>query len=382
MILRNVNIALTVQTVSIRVTNGKIAQILPGDFNETIEGITLSFENAVVSPGLINSHDHLDFNLYPALGNKTYNNYTEWGKYLHQTYKGTINQVLQVPEDLRVQWGIYKNMLCGVTTVVNHGKRLDASNDLLTVYQDCQSIHSVQFEKKWRFALNNPLKKNIPAVVHCGEGRDASSLQEIDQLARWNLFKKPIVAVHGVAMNENQAGAFKALIWCPESNYYLLNKTAPVNRLKMHMPILFGTDSTLTGNWNIRQHIRLGRKTRLLTDHELYNSVTINPAKIWNLNSGIIEDGRDADLVISKEKTALNDDDAFFSINPQGILAVIHKGNIVLFDHGLRSQLTRINIAEYSQININGSCKYVKGDLPALIKQIKQYYPQAGFPVS
>ena len=79
MILKNVRIALTDQKVSIRVKNGEIAQILPGDFHDKTEGIDLTFENTIISPGLINSHDHLDFNLYPALGNKTYNNYTEWG---------------------------------------------------------------------------------------------------------------------------------------------------------------------------------------------------------------------------------------------------------------------------------------------------------------
>lgn len=382
MILKNVSIALSGTKVSIRVKNGKIAQILPGHFHDKTEEIDLCFENAVISPGLINSHDHLDFNLYPALGNKTYSSYTEWGKHIHQAYKETINQVLQVPEVLRVQWGVYKNLLCGVTTVVNHGKRLEVSDDLLRVYQDCQSIHSVQFEKKWRFALNNPRKRNLPAVVHCGEGTDASSVQEIAQLIRWNIFSRSMIAVHGVAMNENQAAAFKALVWCPESNYYLLNRTAPVNRLKKHLTILFGTDSTLTGNWNIRQHVRLARKTRFLTDTELYNSLTVHAAKTWKLNTGILEEDKDADLVISRRAAGSDNADAFFLIDPQDILIVISRGSIMLFDQELQLQLKGVNLAEYSPVNINGSVKYVKGDLPELIREIKQYYPRAGFPVS
>ncbi|HTD39564.1 MAG TPA: amidohydrolase family protein [Mucilaginibacter sp.] len=382
MILNNVGIALTDQKVSIRVKNGQIAQILSGHFHDKTEETDLTFGNAIIFPGLINSHDHLDFNLYPPLGDKIYRNYTEWGSYIHNNYKDKIDAVLQVPEELRIQWGIYKNLLCGVTTVVNHGKRIEASNDLLTVYQDCQSIHSVQFEKNWRFALNNPLKKNIPAVVHCGEGTDTSSLKEIDQLARWNLFKRPLIAVHGVAMNEDQAGAFKALVWCPESNYFLLNKTASVNHLKNHFPILFGTDSTLTGNWNVWEHICLARKTKFLTDNELYNSLTINPASVWKLNAGIIEEDKDADMVIAKEKVGPDNANTFFSIDPQDILAVIHKGRIVLFDEELRPQLTGINTSVYSRINIGNSIKYVKGDLPSLIRKIKQYYPNASFPVN
>ena len=256
MILNNVRMALSRQKVGIRIKDGKIAQVLQGHLHDKTDELNLTVEDAVVFPGLINSHDHLDFNLFPPLAGRTFKNYTEWGVYIHLKYKDVINSVLQIPEKLRVQWGIYKNLLCGVTTVVNHGKKINASNDLITVFQDCQAIHSVHFEKRWRFALNNPLKKSLPAVIHCGEGTDDLATNEIDRLIQSNLLKRPIIAVHGVAMKEEQATQFKALVRCPESNCYLLNKTACVDRLKKHLPILFGTDSTLTGNLNIWEHIR------------------------------------------------------------------------------------------------------------------------------
>jgi len=260
MILNNVRIALTDEPVSIRVTDGKIAQILPGLSYEQSEQHNLDLGGAIIFPGLINSHDHLDFNLFPALGGATYNNYTEWGAHIHKAYKDKIDAVLKVPEELHIQWGIYKNLLCGVTTVVNHGKKIKGRTELLTVYQDCQCIHSVQFEKKWKSALNNPLKNGQPVVIHAGEGTNRAAIMEIDRLIKWNLLKRPVIAIHGVAMNETQAKNFKALVWCPESNYFLLNQTAPVNRQKKHLPILFGTDSTLTGNWNIWDHIALAKK--------------------------------------------------------------------------------------------------------------------------
>ena len=42
-------------------------------------------------PGLINSHDHLDFNLFPQTGNRIYNNYTEWGRDIHEQNKEAIS---------------------------------------------------------------------------------------------------------------------------------------------------------------------------------------------------------------------------------------------------------------------------------------------------
>jgi cytosine/adenosine deaminase-related metal-dependent hydrolase len=382
MILNNVRIALTGEQVNISIKNGKIAQILPGHFHDKTERFDLDFDDAIIFPGLINSHDHLDFNLFPALGDSIYKNYTEWGSHIHKNFKDQINGVLKIPEALREEWGVYKNLLCGVTTVVNHGKKIKNQTNLISVFENCHNIHSVQFEKKWRLALNNPFKKKLLVVIHNGEGTDTSSFREIDQLTSWNLLKRPLIAVHGVAMNENQVNAFKALVWCPVSNYFLLGQTAPVNRLKKHVPILFGTDSTLTGDWNIWDHIHLARKTKLLADKELYDALTINAANIWKLNSGEIAEGKNADLVIAKAKNGLTYDDTFFSIDPQDILMVIHKGNISLFDEELRSQLKGIDHNNYSKIAINGACKYIKGDLPALMQKIKQFYPEVSFPVT
>jgi cytosine/adenosine deaminase-related metal-dependent hydrolase len=380
MILNNIRIALTGDLVNIMVKDGKIEQISSAPMHDTTGQYRLTFDNSFIFPGLINSHDHLDFNLFPALGGQTYNNYTEWGRHIHKDYKDKIAAVLKIPEILREEWGIYKNLLCGVTTVINHGKKIKRQTNLITVHQDCQCIHSVQFEKKWKLALNNPLKRNLPVVIHVGEGTDPSSFVEIDKLIRWNLLKRTLVGIHGVALTENQVKAFKALVWCPESNYFLLNKTAPVNRLKKHTTLLFGTDSTLTGHWNIWDHIHLARKTKFLTDMELYDALTINAAHIWKLNNGEIAEDKDADLVISKMKHIMRGTDAFFSQDPKDILLVIHKGIISLFDEELLTQLKEINLNNYSRIYINGACKYVRGNLPELMQKIRQYYPEVIFP--
>jgi len=382
MILNNLRLALTGDLVNISVKEGKITQVLPVQLHDEAEQIDLKFDNAIIFPGLINSHDHLDFNLFPALGGKTYSNYTEWGRHIHKHHKEEINKVLKVPDKLRAEWGIYKNLLCGVTTVVNHGKKMKISTEVISVFEDYQCIHSVQFEKKWKLALNNPFKKNLPVVIHTGEGTDLSSVTEIDQLIAWNLLKKGLVGVHGVAMNETQVRAFNALVWCPESNYFLLGQTAPVKLLKNHIPILFGTDSTLTGNWNIWDHIRLARKTKFLTDAELYNSLTANASNTWKLNGGCVDTGKDADLVIVKRKDDRSCSDAFFAIGPEDILMVIHNGNISLFDEELYAQLGTAGLENYSKVCVNGASKYVKGNLPALMKKIKQYYPEASFPVA
>ena len=75
------------------------------NLQNTFEGNSIEFENAIAFPGLINSHDHLDFNLFPQTGNRIYNNYAEWGKDIHDQNKETINAVLKIPQHTQDSMG-------------------------------------------------------------------------------------------------------------------------------------------------------------------------------------------------------------------------------------------------------------------------------------
>jgi len=378
MILNNVKQVNSNKPINIKINDGKIAKISSSPI-AAADVLQLNFNNAIVFPGLINSHDHLDFNLFPQLGSQLYNNYTEWGKYIHERYKPEIAEVLKIPVELRSKWGIYKNLLCGVTTVINHGEKLGTANDLITVFEDTHCIHSVGFEKRWKLKLNNPLKKHLPINIHVGEGIDLQSKDEIGQLIRWNILNRKLIGVHAVAMTEVQAEKFEAMVWCPQSNYFLLDKTAPVDLLKNHTNILFGTDSTLTSKWDIWEHLQSALGSQLLTDDELYNAVTINAAQTWGLNSGEIIQGKDADLVIAKKSSNNDGFDAFYATTPADLLLVIHQGKIRLFDEGLLEQLGNIK-ENFSKIHLNGDCKYVQGNLPGLMADIRRFHPNANFP--
>ncbi|HEY9364264.1 MAG TPA: amidohydrolase family protein [Chitinophagaceae bacterium] len=386
MLLYNTNIVETEGPQHIQVEDGKIKVVT--DDEKTLQNnpkeLRIRFENAIAFPGLINSHDHLDFNLFPQIGNRIYNNYVEWGKDIHLQNKKLINAVLKIPQHLRTRWGLYKNLLNGITTVVNHGARLEIADPFISVIQDNHSLHSVQFEKYWRLKLNNIFVKKKPYVIHVGEGTDEMSHKEIDTLLKMNFFNKCLFAVHGVAMDEEQAKNFKALIWCPESNYFLLNATADIKRLKTKMRILFGTDSTLTADWNLWNHLRLARKTGLMSDKELYYSLTKNPAEAWkHFHIGSIAPNNNADIVIAKS-TGSSDFENFYSLNPESIQLILHQGQIRLFDEEIKDQLKGQNyqVSSFSRFRINGETKYVYGNLKQLMSEISSYYPEASFPMN
>ncbi|MDN5289490.1 MAG: hypothetical protein JWR38_5764 [Mucilaginibacter sp.] len=382
MILHNVQLVNTGQVVDIGIGDGKIVKISPAAADDIKAISQIHFNNAIAFPGLINSHDHLDFNLFPQFGNRTYKNYTEWGAYIHQQFKQEIADVLKVPAHLRILWGIYKNLLCGVTTVVNHGERLTINDALITIFEETLDLHSAAFEKGWKFKLNNPLKKNLPVVIHTGEGTDEAASKEIDSLIYWNKLHKNLIGIHAVAMTGKQANHFKGIVWCPQSNYFLLSKTAAIQELKQQTSILFGTDSTLTSNWNIWDHIHMAHKNGLLTDEELYQSLTTRAAMIWKMNTGELTEDKDADIVVARKIEAHTKLDAFYAVAPVDLLLVMHRGNIRLFDQELLVQLAPyLENRHFSLIKINDAYKYIEGNIAELIEQIRSYLPEFVFPI-
>ncbi len=386
MLVRHVNIVGTEGFTDIRIQKTNIEAVYSSAESSGEDSKNgLLFGAAIAFPGIINSHDHLDFNLFPRLGNRIYRNYTEWARDIHSADKKTIDRILHIPQALRIRWGVYKNLISGITTVVNHGKNLSVKDDLITVFQHSVSLHSPAFEKNWRWKINAFYKKEYPVVIHLGEGTDQNAGREIDRIIRWNLFKRKIIAIHGVAMNTKQASSFKALIWCPASNYFLLDKTADIHGIGGLIPVMLGTDSTLTASWNFWEHLRLARKEKMVTDEKLLNMLGSIPAKIWGLeHGGHIGAGYSADLVIASAKKGMNGMNRFFDLNPEDILMVIHEGRIRLFDETLLPQLDRVDfpLSRFSKIAVNGRGKYVAGDLPGLMQEIRKYDPDVQFPVS
>jgi len=367
----------------VTIEDGTITNITsPAKGNRANNETHIYFEDALIFPGLINSHDHLDFNLFPRLGNRIYKNYLEWGDDIHSQNKTVINNVLQVPKKIRTQWGIYKNLLNGITTVFNHGEPLEIHDSPIDVFQDKGSLHSVRLEKNWKWKLNDPFHTKGPVVIHAGEGTDEESHEEINALLKWNKLHKKLIAIHGVGMDVRQAAAFQALVWCPDSNLFLLGKTATINELKHVVPIVFGTDSTVSADWSIWNQLRLAKETGLLTNGELIASITNSPAKLRRLNAGVVKEGTIADLVVAEKKFD-NVTDAFFESNAESILMVLKKGNIVLFDETLQPQLAGqgTNTSGFCRITINGRLKYIKGDVPGLLKQIRHFAKDISLPI-
>ena len=339
--------------------------------------VKLNFKNCIAFPGLINSHDHLEYNLYPRLGHKIYRDYVEWGNEIHIKDTELINSIESVPVELRLQYGVIKNLINGVTSVAHHGSyNAVLNNSPVTIIRKGTCIHSVRLGGRWKYKINSP-KSGEPYIIHSGEGTNTESSREIDELIRWNLFNRRLIGIHGIAMTEEQSKNFTAIIWCPDSNIFLFGKTADIRTLKKNTAILFGTDSTLTADGNIFENLRTARKLNLLSDTELFHSLTKTAAEVWGLNNcGRIEEGKITDIVIARQKS-VNSYESFYNTNPEDILLILKNGEVVLFDRTIKESITEVmkNTNRFNEINIKGLIKYADYPVGEIIKKIKDLKP-------
>jgi len=351
--------------------NDKIYNLIP---EHSSDQSAIEFPTDVIAfPGLINAHEHLGLNTHPIHKSRQYTDYIDWAL---DDFKPTIEEINSIPFKLRYEWGILKNVLHGFTTIFQHDAYLkDYKSDIADVYTDTLTIHSLKFDKKWKLKALLPFNKK-KKIIHLCEGTNMDMRDEGKRFLRWSTNSKHTIIVHGINLTSAHAEQFGGLVWCPNSNIHLYGATANINTLKHKTPILFGTDSTVSAHWDLWHHIKQAKALKLLSDKELYTSITQTPTEIFNLEGkGQFKIGNIADLVIAKKKHS-GYLESFYSLEAKDILLVIKSGKIVLFDSSLDAVVSKFTQdCIFEKIEIQGSIKSVSFKISELTKAIKKYYP-------
>ena len=146
------------------VSQGSVISIESRPFEQSHESMaqSLDLSGYLLLPGLINSHDHLEFGLFPNLGRGGYRNAAEWAADIQQNDAAMIAQHLRVPKRVRCWWGAIRNLLCGATTVCHHNPLLAEFSDPdfpVRVLRDYQWAHSLNFDSD---VATNSLMHTIP----------------------------------------------------------------------------------------------------------------------------------------------------------------------------------------------------------------------------
>lgn len=282
--------------------------------------LVLDFPEAEVSPGLINAHDHLHRNHYGRLGRPLYANAYDWAADIQANDAGVIAEGRALPRRQALLEGAWKNLFCGVTTVVHHDAwepDFDDGFPLRVVRTPCADSLGMTPELE-------PLDGGQPYCLHLAEGADARSAGEVDELAELGLLGPDLIAVHGVGMDAAAVGRFRAsgagLVWCPSSNRFLFGRTAPEALLAEGVDVLLGSDSRLTGGGDLLDEIACARALGLVSDDRLGEAVGAAAARRFGLPEPSLEIGAAADLVVTSRP--------FLEARSQDVLLVLADGQV------------------------------------------------------
>jgi cytosine/adenosine deaminase-related metal-dependent hydrolase len=244
----------------------------------TVAGVNLDLGGYRILPGLINAHDHLEFNLFPRLGSGLYPNATEWAKDIYKPDEPPVSDHLRVPKRLRLIWGGLKNLLSGVTTVCHHNPYdsvFDEADFPVRVVKRFGWAHSLRFSPDIaeRFRAT---PEGWPFVIHLGEATDAEGAEEIYRLDEMGALTERTVLVHAVALDRDGLDLVRrrgaSIVWCPSSNLFTLGRTLDASALD---GVALGTDSALTGAGDMLDELEVADAD--------YRMVSCNPSCILRL---------------------------------------------------------------------------------------------------
>jgi cytosine/adenosine deaminase-related metal-dependent hydrolase len=292
--------------------------------------LVVDLRGAIVLPGLINAHDHLELNHYGRLkGRDRYENASAWIDDIRPRLSAdpTIRDGRAHPLVERLFIGGLKNLLAGVTMVAHHNPFYPEMRRTmpLRVVRRYGWAHSFLLERQPAGARGEPggevarrcqaTPADAPFVVHLAEGVDEEARAELARLEALGCLKPNTVIVHGVAIDgdgwRRVARAGAGLVWCPSSNDFLFGRSVPVRALlddgfregndgdRRPINIALGTDSRVTGSRDLLDELRAARDAAPVSPAELLRMVTTSAAALLRQSrSGRITVGGPADLVV------------------------------------------------------------------------------------
>lgn len=322
--------------------------------------------DGVVSPGLINLHEHLTYQNNKPIAHDTerYENRSDWQGARGHTrleYKSGANQTVQAFGELRF-------LMSGVTTIAGAG---GVSGLLRNLDRDVDYLEGLpaQIASTDTFPLSTP-GKNLASgcdyssgrttsgtvsqlmgyLPHISEGIDAEAHNEFvctSEEGKYQLIQPQTAIIHAVALNPGDAQTIQAsrakVVWSPRSNVDLYGNTAQVVMLDMAgVNLSLGTDWIPSGSMNMLRELRCADSLnqthfdKHFTDADLWRMVTMNPALAAGVGHavGMLKPGYLADIAIYDGRTS-KDFRAVLDAGVEDVALVLRGGRAMYGDETL-----------------------------------------------
>jgi cytosine/adenosine deaminase-related metal-dependent hydrolase len=375
--------ARTAVRAHIDIESGRIRTVVPADSSEfpsEIPSAQVDFQNYLILPGLINAHDHLEFNLFPRLGNGPYPNYEEWANDIYRPERSPLLEHLSIPKHVRLWWGGIKNLLCGVTTVCHHNpyeEMVFGGEFPVRVLKRYGWAHSIAFEKDLPRAFRST-ETGAPFIIHLAEGTDERSRDEIFALDRLEALDCRTVIVHGIGLTaeghalRRHKGA--SLVWCPTSNRFTIGATIDARSICREEEVALGNDSALTARGDLLDEIHAAHNEEGVHADVVYAMVTESAAAILRLSDGEgkIQVGSVANLIAFREHEA-TPAETLMQADLGQIELVMVAGKAQLLSADMARRWPRSLIEGFEWITVEGTRRMVRAPVGRLLDEVSQY---------
>jgi len=300
---------------------------------------TIVCPDGAISPGLINTHDHITFTQnspYNDTGER-YEDRQQWRR--GQDGHSRIDAPGGASADA-IRWGELRFLMGGATSIVGSGGQPGLLRNLDSNNQEGLGQGVVEFDT---FPLDDTggtkrtgdcnyggtpttpadFANNDAYEPHTSEGIDGTARNEFlcqssdsydsagaPQVSN-NLLLAKTAMIHAIGLTPNDYGAMAAagtaLIWSPRSNITLYGDTARVTTAaKMGVEIALGTDWMPTGSMNMLRELKCADSYNTaylghaFSDAQLWQMVTLNAASVTATDDviGLLAPGKVADIAV------------------------------------------------------------------------------------
>lgn len=366
-----------------------------------------------VSPGLINSHDHLTFPGAPYVASNTvdggaalldggvperYEHRHDWrvGGAAHDGHTKVSNGGSGATA--QNQWNELRQLMAGTTSISGSGgafgflRNLDGPDTSATANNQQGLGANTTGANYQTFPLGDsagdelvgscsyakhPAAADIPAMAaylpHVAEGIEPSARNEFFCMANLqaggvNMFSPRTAMIHGVGLKPADirfvAMNGSSLIWSPRSNVSLYGETAQVvTYARMGVNVGLGTDWVRSGSMNLLRelacvdYLNQNFIGHYFSDLSMWRMVTVDGARAQAVGArvGTLAAGQVADVAIFRA-SAVNPFRAVLSAKTGDVLLTMRGGKVL---YGDASVVTGLGVASCEPIDLCGEQRTV-----------------------
>ncbi len=372
-------------------------------------GATVIVTNGVIAPGLIDTHNHILFDIFDStdwLPAMVYQNHDQWPNEAKYGEMLDVKQCLEDASQGKPVWcppkydgagnlkcemnkfGELKGLVAGTTSIVglpgtssacfnSIARSADVAQNSGLGPDQVQTAVALPATATADSACANFSDGDTKAyLVHCGEGVDTASLNEFETLRTVTsvdgcLYAPQTAITHGTAFGPAQfatmAQSGMKLIWSPASNYALYRETTNIPAaLDAGLTIALAPDWSMGGSQNLLDELRFAQTWddanfgNRLSSKDLVQMTTANAAAVLGMANqiGRLEAGMLADLFVVGG-TLSNAFDAIVAASPRGVRLTMVGGRVVYGDDQLRPAAPPPIASTCETVDICGRTKFL-----------------------